>query len=93
MPLITNLLITAYITTGHFAANNHPPVVGTTVAGPRSIPLGTHIHIDGFTNDFIINDRTAKHYDGRIDIFYGEDLAGAKKWGIQKRKVTICLTK
>jgi len=90
MPLITNtLIITAYLSTGHFAANNHPPLVGTTVAGPRSLPLGTHIHISGMTNDFIINDRTARKYDGRIDIFMGDDKQKALQFGKQQRQVII----
>lgn len=70
------------------AANNKPVVAGITVAGPRQFPLGSNVTIDGLTNKFVLNDRLAKRYDNRIDIYMSRH-SDAKKWGIQKRKVTI----
>lgn len=94
--MITNLLITAYCScklccgphSHNLAANNHPPIEGITVAGPRTIPLGTHIHIDRYTNDFIINDRYNKALSNRIDIYFISHKK-AKEFGKQQKKVTI----
>lgn len=92
---ITNLLVTAYCScklccgpNGHnIAANNHPPKEGITVAGPRNIPLGTHIKIDSFTNDFIINDHYNKHLSDRIDVYFSNHQK-AKEFGKQIHNVT-----
>lgn len=88
--MITNLLITAYCSCSiccgphahNIAANNHPPIAGITVAGPRTIPLGTHIKIEGFTNDFIINDHYNKHLSDRIDIYMSSHKV-AKEFGVK----------
>ena len=90
--MITNLIITAYCcctlccgskATG-LAANGKKPIEGITCAGPRSIPLGTKIYIQdiGYRT---VTDRTAKQFDGRIDIFFNSHNT-AKQFGI-KRKV------
>lgn len=95
--MITNLIITAYCScriccgphAHNIAANNRPPISGITVAGPRTIPLGTYIKIDGYTNDFIINDRYNKHLSDRIDIYMSSHKA-AKEFGVKHNvRVTI----
>lgn len=69
------------------AANNKPPIAGITCAGPRSLPLGTVIHIKDIGKR-TITDRTAKKYDGRIDLFMSSH-SKAKAFGIRTNKVTI----
>lgn len=94
--MITNLLITAYCScklccgnhSHNIAANNHPPKEGITIAGPRQYPLGTHIKIEGYTNDFIINDRYRKDLSDRIDIYFFSHKK-AKEFGVKTNKVTI----
>lgn len=96
---MTNIIvatITAYCTCTHccgpkatgLAANNKPPIEGITVAASRSYPLGTVIYIEGLTNRFVVQDRLAKRYDNRVDIFM-QSHKQALKWGKQTRKVTV----
>lgn len=86
--LITNIMIvTAYCATGHTCANNKMPIAGITIAAPRCVPLGTHIYIKGI-GDRIVQDRTAKRFDGRIDLFVGSRKE-ALTWGKRKLEVII----
>lgn len=60
------------------------------VACPRSMELGTKILIDG--KEYTCEDRTAKKYDGRFDIFMGygeESYQTAISYGIQKKEIAI----
>lgn len=84
---LATLAITAYVATGHPAANGHAPRVGITVAGPRSLPFGTMIYIEniGWRE---ITDRTARKYDGRIDIPV-LSKKDALQFGKQYRRVWI----
>ena len=56
------------------------------VAGPRRIPLGTKVLIGG--NPYTVEDRTAKRYDGRWDIYF-ESHKAALIWGKQEKDVVI----
>lgn len=67
--------------------SNHPtasgvwPVEGVTIAAPRSIPFGTRVWTPlGWR---IVQDRTARRYDGRWDIYFRRH-ADAKRFGIVK---------
>ena len=92
--MITNAIITAYCACSiccgpgakGIAANGKPPVEGLTVAGPRNIPLGTRVRIDGHT--YTVTDRTARRYDGRFDIFFRSHSA-ARRFGIRTNQVEI----
>jgi 3D (Asp-Asp-Asp) domain-containing protein len=94
--MITNAIVTAYCAckiccgqTSHgICADGHKPIAGVTVAASRNIPLGTHIHISGFTNDFVVQDRLAKRYDNRFDIYF-KSHNDALKFGLQHHDVTI----
>lgn len=55
------------------------------VACPRDIQLGTKVFLDGI--EYTCEDRTAKEYDGRYDIFVGfgkEAYEKAKEYGVQR---------
>ncbi len=91
--MTTNILtavVTAYVATGHPVAWNQPsahlPSVGTTVAIPRRFPLGSVVQIDGHT--YIGEDRTAKKFDGRFDVFMSTRDA-ALSFGKQTKQVII----
>lgn len=60
------------------------PTIHHTIAASRNIPLGTHIHIAGLSDDFIVEDRTAKRFDGRIDIFMSNKQT-TLKWANRKK--------
>lgn len=81
------MIVTCYCATGHTCANNKMPVVGVTIAAPRSIPLGTRVYIKGI-GARIVQDRTAKRFDGRIDLFVGSKEE-ALMWGKKTLEVII----
>ena len=63
------------------------PREGITVAGPRWVKLGTRVLING--KPYVVQDRTARRWDGkRWDIFVS-DHQRAKRLGIRKVKITI----
>lgn len=91
---ITNAIITAYCActnccgpnaTGLTAAGR-PPVQGITIAGPRAFPLGTKVSING--HSYVVQDRTAKRYDGRWDIYFASHKE-ARNFGRRTNTVTI----
>lgn len=60
-------------------------------ACPRKYPLGTKLELEGM-GTFTCEDRTAKKYDGRFDLFFGYDQSDYQRainFGIQKKKITI----
>lgn len=95
MPIITNAVVTAYcackLCCGPSAPNPTAsgimPVQGITIAGPRAFPLGTKVKISGLTNTFILQDRTAKRFDGRWDIYLKSHDA-ALRFGKRTNTVT-----
>jgi len=62
-----------------------------TVAGPRAVPLGARVYIEGIGMRRV-EDRTALRFDGRWDVYVGSDKSAhqrAKSLGVQIRTVTI----
>ena len=72
---------------GQPAANGQMPVVGVTVAGPRSLPFGTRLRIEGL-GERIVQDRPPKRFDDRLDVFMA-DHETALKFGVRKLQVTL----
>ena len=70
---------------GITAAGNRPQA-GFTVAGPRAYPFGS-VCIIG-SRRFVLQDRTAKRFDGRFDIYFSNHTA-AKRFGRQTNLVII----
>ena len=60
---------------------------GITIAAPRSIPFGTRIWIPG-AGWRIVQDRLAKRFDARMDLFFASHKA-AIKWGKQTLLVFV----
>jgi len=79
--------VTAYTHTGNRTASGRWPIVGRSCAGPRSLPLGTVVWIDG-VGLRIVEDRTHKRYDGRFDVFM-ETEAECLQFGKQKLTVEV----
>ena len=72
---------------GQRTASGTVPTPGRTVAGPRSVPFGTRVHIAG-VGWRVVEDRTAKRYDGRWDVFF-DDHDAALRFGKREVKVTV----
>jgi len=70
-------------------ANNKPPIQGVTVAGPRVLPLGTTAIIAG--HSYTVQDRLAKRYDSRFDIYFAKH-SDAKKFGIKTNQTVTIIT-
>lgn len=67
------------------------PVAGVTCAGPRSIPFGTRVRIEG-VGERVVQDRLAKRFDNRFDVFFGSDEQAhgkALRFGKRKLKVEV----
>lgn len=67
-------------------ASGKAPVQGVTVAGPRRIPLGTWVEIEG-VGKRRVDDRLARRYDNRFDVFFASH-AQAKRFGVRQLRVT-----
>jgi len=91
---LTNAIITAYCACAQCCGPHHAnitssgesPTPNYTIAGPRNLPLGTRCSINGHT--YVVQDRTAKRFDGRFDIYFASH-ADAIKFGRQISNVTI----
>lgn len=77
--------ITAYTHTGDPTASGRMPVVGVTVACPRSLPFGTRVWIEGM-GERRCDDRIGHGAD--FDIFVGSK-AEAIRWGRRSLKVVV----
>lgn len=96
--IITNLIVTAYCAcrvccgpqANGLTASGAKPQQGITVAGPRRYPLGSKVIVKGHT--YLLQDRLAKRYDNRIDIYFNNHKDAAQ-FGKQFLAVTIITTK
>lgn len=95
MTNIVTLIVTAYChcsvccgTSGQPTASGKMPRAGVTVAASRTIPFGTTVLIPSLNGKRIVQDRLAKRYDNRVDIFMSTHDE-AKKWGKQILPVTF----
>jgi 3D (Asp-Asp-Asp) domain-containing protein len=68
-------------------ASGKMPVVGVTCAGPRRIPFGTRVRIEGL-GERVVQDRLARKYDGRFDVFFASHKE-ALRFGKRTLKVRI----
>ena len=82
--MITTAIVTAYCLLGTMASGNQ--VYDGAVACPRAIPLGTKVCIEHKL--YVCEDRTAKKYDGRYDIWMSS-CDKAVQWGKRKLEVII----
>lgn len=79
--------VTAYTWTGDKTASGTWPKEGRTIAGPRWVPFGTKVYIDGI-GWRIVEDRTHIRFDGRWDV-YMDSRGRCLEWGKQEREVQL----
>lgn len=72
---------------GCLTASGKIATAGITAACPRKYKFGTKIKVD--EKIYECQDRTAKKYNDRFDIFADESLKQAFKWGKQLKQVEI----
>ncbi|EPR70386.1 hypothetical protein ADIWIN_3742 [Winogradskyella psychrotolerans RS-3] len=51
----------------------------------------TKVKIQGFDSLYIVKDKMNRRYKKRIDIYMGNDVKRAKKWGKKKLKIEYCI--
>jgi 3D (Asp-Asp-Asp) domain-containing protein len=66
-------------------ASGNRPVAGITAAGPRWVPFGTRVWIEG-VGWRVVQDRLNRKYEGRWEVFFSTHRE-AKQFG--KRKLQI----
>lgn len=67
------------------------PKAGFTIAAPRNVALGTRVVVRGVWAQpkiFVVEDRTAKRFDGRWDVFMASHWE-ARKFGIKGGSIEI----
>lgn len=92
--VFTNVTITGYCSCTKccgpqakgICANNKPPIQGTTIAGSRKYSLGSNVIYNNRT--YILQDRLAKRYDSRFDIFFAKH-SDAKQFGIKTNQTVV----
>lgn len=72
---------------GNKTASGVKPKQGLTVAGPRSLPLGTRVFIEGI-GERVVQDRLSKKFDSRFDLFFASHSEAAK-FGKRELKVRV----
>ena len=70
-------------------ANGQKPTPSHTIAAARTIPFGSTVIIG--TNTFKVEDRLAKRYDSRFDIFMATHKE-AKNYGIKTNQTVTIIT-
>lgn len=98
MPILSNVVVTAYCACAICCGPGGPkptasgkwPRQGVTVAAPRWLPLNTPVQIElaGGWKQFLAQDRTAKHFNGRFDVYF-DDHQAAKNFGVRRCRVLI----
>jgi len=82
-------------------ANGQKPIQGITIAASRTIPFGSKVIVPSSillfsplqgSNNFTVQDRLAKRYDSRFDI-YMSSHESARKFGIKTNQtVQVIIT-
>lgn len=79
-------------------ANGNKPIQGITIAASRRIPFGSQVVLSipgttyGNLHAFTVQDRLAKRYDSRFDIFFAKH-SDAKQFGIKTNQTVTIITK
>lgn len=68
-------------------ASGKQAVQGVTVAGPRSLPMGTKVFISGL-GVFTVQDRLAARFDNRFDVYFNSHEA-ARQFGRRTLAVRV----
>ena len=55
----------------------------------KGLKKGSRIKIQGLTGDYVVLDKMHRRWRNKIDIYMGNNIKAARKWG--KRTVTITL--
>lgn len=48
---------------------------------------GTVVQIEGLKGEYVVLDRMPDQWDKRIDIYMGEDVRAARRWGVREVRI------
>jgi 3D (Asp-Asp-Asp) domain-containing protein len=48
---------------------------------------GTRVRIDGLPGEYVVLDKMAKRWRKKIDIYMGEDIEAARRWGVRDVRI------
>jgi 3D (Asp-Asp-Asp) domain-containing protein len=48
---------------------------------------GTRVRIDGLAGEFVVLDKMGKRWRRKIDIYMGEDVDAARRWGVRSVRI------
>jgi 3D (Asp-Asp-Asp) domain-containing protein len=48
---------------------------------------GARVRIEGMPGEYVVLDKMAKRWRKKIDIYMGEDIGAARKWGVQNVRI------
>jgi len=48
---------------------------------------GARVRIEGLPGEYVVLDKMARRWTRRVDLYMGEDVAAARAWGVQQRRI------
>ncbi|HEY5656175.1 MAG TPA: hypothetical protein VIY27_00150 [Myxococcota bacterium] len=48
---------------------------------------GARVRIDGLPGEYVVLDKMARRWRGKIDIYMGEDVEAARAWGVREVRI------
>lgn len=48
---------------------------------------GTRVRIDGLAGEFVVLDKMGRRWTRKIDIYMGDDVGAAKRWGVRPVRI------
>ena len=101
-PVMNTVMVTATAYNSNYSQTNHDPTTAAwgdrLEPGMKAIAVssdlldvgltrGTKVRIDGLPGEYVVLDRMPSQWSKRIDIYMGDDVPAARRWG--KREVRI----
>ncbi len=54
---------------------------------PLGLGHGTRVRIEGLEGEYVVRDKMAKRWKKKIDIYMGEDVDAARRWGVRRVRI------
>jgi 3D (Asp-Asp-Asp) domain-containing protein len=53
----------------------------------EGLTRGTRVRIEGLPGEYVVLDKMNKRWRNKIDIYMGEDVAAARRWGVREVRI------
>lgn len=54
---------------------------------PLGLGHGTRVRIEGLEGEYVVRDKMAKRWKKKIDVYMGEDVEAARRFGVRKLRI------